>query len=271
MATILDEILARTAADLAARPRDHAALERACAAAAPAPDALAALSAPGIRIIAEVKRRSPSAGALAPDVDAPALAERYARAGAAAISVLTEPHWFGGCLADLAAVTGRVVVPCLRKDFVLDAVQLLEARAHGAAMVLLIAAALGDGPLRSLRERAEALGMQALVEAHTADEVRRANACGARLIGVNSRDLKTFTIDLAVAERLRPLIGPGAIAIAESGVRDRGDVDRLVAAGYSAFLVGSSLVAAADAEEALAVLLGDDDSDARPRRPQGVR
>ncbi len=219
------------------------------------PDALASLRAPGLRVLAEVKRASPSAGTIAAIPEPAALAASYARGGAAAVSVLTEPTRFGGSLDDLRAVTDAVAVPALRKDFLVEPVQLLEARAAGASLVLLIAATLPDRALRDLREEAEALGMHALVEAHDGDEVRRALATGARVVGVNNRDLRTFRVDLAVSERLRGLIGDEAVAVAESGVRGPEDARRLWRAGYRAVLVGTALAAAPDPAAAVADLL----------------
>jgi indole-3-glycerol phosphate synthase len=252
---VLGEVLAATRARLAARPPDRAALEREVAASPPPPDALPSLRAPGVRVIAELKRRSPSRGDLRPDADPVAVARAYAEAGAAAVSVLTEPDRFGGSLDDLRAVSAAVPIPSLRKDFLVDDVQLLEARAAGAAMALLIVAALDDRTLARLARAAESLGLLPLVEAHTEDEVRRALDAGARAVGVNSRDLRTLAIDLAVAERLRPVVPDGVLAVAESGVTTPYDLARLRRAGYDAFLVGSSLMAAPDPGRALRDLL----------------
>ncbi|TNF29358.1 MAG: indole-3-glycerol phosphate synthase TrpC, partial [Deltaproteobacteria bacterium] len=210
----------------------------------------------GVRVIAEVKRRSPSAGDIQAAADPVAQARAYTAGGAAAISVLTEPAHFGGALSDLEAVAAAVSAPCLRKDFIVSQRQLLEARVAGASLVLLIVAILDDAELRALREAAEALGMHALVEAHDAEEVDRAVASGARIIGVNNRDLRTFSIDLATCERLRSRIPPGVVAIAESGVNGPADVSRLRASGYDVFLVGTALMRAADPAAALAALLG---------------
>lgn len=249
--SVLDAIVARTRERLRESPPDVAALERQVAS-APAPrDALAALAAPGNRIIAEVKRRSPSQGTLAAQADAPSVGAAYEAAGAACISVLTEPERFGGSFADLAAVSARVAIPTLCKDFIVDPRQVLMARAHGASLVLLIVAALGDVELASLRRDIEALGMQALVETHDAAEVDRALASGARIVGVNSRSLHTLHIDLAVAEALRPRIPDDVFPIAESGVTGPADVARLRAAGYRRFLVGTSLMTAPGGPDAL--------------------
>ncbi|MEE2780226.1 MAG: indole-3-glycerol phosphate synthase TrpC [Myxococcota bacterium] len=251
----LNRILDTTRANLRERPRDEDGL-RAQLARMPAPvDACAALAAPSVSIIAEIKRRSPSEGDLRGGLDPVTIASGYAEAGAAAISVLTEPAYFGGSLQDLESVSKAVAIPCLRKDFVVDPVQVLEARASGASMVLLIVAALGDRALRSLREQIEDLGMEALVEAHTADEVRRAVDSGAGIIGVNNRDLSTFHIDLGVAETLRPLIPDGVLTVAESGIHTAGDLGRMVRAGYDACLIGSSLMRSSDPTQTLRDLL----------------
>lgn len=252
---ILDRIVRETRARLEATPVDLDALAARAAATPPAPDGLASLSAPGVRLIAEVKRRSPSAGDIQAGADPVAQATAYAAGGAAAISVLTEPAHFGGALSDLEAVASAVAAPCLRKDFIVSRRQLLEARAAGASLVLLIAAVLEDGELRALREASEALGMHALVEAHDAEEVDRAVASGARIVGVNNRDLRTFEIDLATCERLRSRIPSGLVAVAESGVHTPDDVSRLRASGYDVFLVGTALMKAADPRAALAALI----------------
>jgi indole-3-glycerol phosphate synthase len=246
--TVLDSILAGVRADLAERQEATpvaALAERAAAAAAPL-DAVAALRAPGVSLIAEVKRRSPSKGDLAEIADPAALAVAYADGGAAAISVLTEQRRFGGSLADLDAVRQQVSLPLLRKDFVVDGYQVLEARAHGADLVLLIVAALDDDLLADLLGRIRGLGMAALVEVHDEDELRRALAAGADLVGVNARNLKTLEVDAAVVERLLPLIPDEVAKVAESGVRGPEDVRRYAAAGADAVLVGEALVTGSD-------------------------
>ncbi|GEJ59375.1 indole-3-glycerol phosphate synthase TrpC [Anaeromyxobacter diazotrophicus] len=248
--TVLDGIMARKADEVAARraARPDRELEAACRERPPARDLAAALSAPGgpVRVIAEVKRASPSAGAIAAGLDAVEQARRYAAAGAAAISVLTDGPGFGGSLDDLAAVRAAVPIPLLRKDFVLDRYQLLEARLAGGDAVLLIVAALPDEALRRLLEDAAALGLAALVEVHEERELERALAAGARLVGVNNRDLRTFAVDLAQSERLLPRLPPGVKGVAESGVRTAADARRLRAAGAVNLLVGEALVRAAD-------------------------
>ncbi len=245
-------------ADILARKRDEVAASRAAsperelaarAKDAPAPRAFeAALSPRGgpARVIAEVKRASPSAGAIREGLDAAAQARAYAAAGAAAISVLTDGPGFGGSLADLAAVRATVEVPLLRKDFVLERYQLLEARAHGADAALLIVAALEPGTLRRLLDACGELGLAALVEVHDAPELDVALGAGARIVGVNNRNLATFAVDLAVSEALLPRLPAGVRGVAESGVRTADDARRLRRAGAANLLVGEALVRAAD-------------------------
>lgn len=212
---------------------------------------------PTPRVVAELKRRSPSKGLIRADFDPVGIAKAYADAGAAAISVLTDERWFGGALALLEAVRAAVALPLLRKDFVVDPYQVDEARAHGADAVLLIVRALPPGALRALRERAEGLGLDALVEVHDEAEVETALAAGADLIGVNNRDLATFATDLAVSERLAPrLAARGVVVVGESGIFTHADVARLEAAGAHAVLVGESLMREPDVGRALARLRG---------------
>lgn len=211
---------------------------------------------PAPRVIAEIKRASPSKGPLRPDLDPAQIAVAYARAGAAAISVLTEERWFQGSLSDLAAVRRAVSLPLLRKDFVVDPYQLFEARAHGADAVLLIVAALEPSQLRELHEQAVALGLGVLVEVHTDDEADVARALGARVVGVNHRDLRTLTMHAGRFESVRPRLGDDVIAVAESGIAGPADAARLVAAGADAILVGETLMRADDIGRALAALTG---------------
>ncbi len=239
---ILDSVRRRLPAVVAARPR----LEAAAAGAPAARDLPGALAAPGLQVIAEVKRRSPSAGSLAPSLDPAAQATAYQAGGAAAVSVLTEPDHFGGSLDDLRAVREAVDLPILRKDFTLHPAQVVEARAAGADAVLLIAAVLDDRELAALLAAAADAGLAALVEVHTAGEARRAAAAGAGLVGVNNRDLATFTVDLATAEAIAPELPPGAVRVAESGIVDGAAAARMARAGYHAVLVGEALVRAAD-------------------------
>jgi len=252
--TVLDEIIAGVREDLALREASTP-LDAVVAAATSLPaalDPLPALRAPGLSVIAEVKRASPSKGALATIDDPAALARAYEAGGAAAISVLTERRRFGGSLADLAAVRAAVATPLLRKDFVVTEYQLWEGRAAGADLALLIVAALDDRELGRLLAVATEIGLTCLVETHTADEVRRAVDAGAELIGVNNRNLKTLAVDLAQFERLAGLIPAGAVRVAESGILTPADAARVRAAGADAILVGEALVTHGDPEAAIA-------------------
>jgi indole-3-glycerol phosphate synthase/phosphoribosylanthranilate isomerase len=257
--TFLARIVAATRHDLEARqvavPLDEL---RARAAAAPAPRDFAAALRPAsggpARLIAEVKRASPSKGLLAADFDPVARARAYAAGGAAAVSVLTEPHFFQGTLDHLTAVRAAVDLPALRKDFVLDPYQIFEARAAGADAVLLICALLDDRTLAELLALTESLGMAALVEAHDADETQRAVAAGARVIGVNSRDLRTFAVDPDVVQHLRPLVPSDRLFVAESGIANAVDAARARAWGADAILVGEALMRAAEPASLAATL-----------------
>jgi indole-3-glycerol phosphate synthase len=257
---ILTKILAETrrTLDEARQRRPLAALESE-AAAAPAPRGFAAaLKAPARgapHTIAEIKRRSPSAGWIRQGADAAALALTYQAAGAAALSVLTDGPFFGGSLADLTAARAAVRLPVLRKDFIVDAYQVVEARAAGADAILLIVAALADDQLASLLREADRLGLDALVETHDAGEIDRALAVGARVIGVNHRDLATFEMDMDLTARLRPRIPPACLVVAESGIRTSEDVRRMSRAGVDAILVGENLMRAPDPGSALRALL----------------
>jgi indole-3-glycerol phosphate synthase len=259
--TVLDEILAHKREELAA------------AKARVAPEALASLArdraeptrgfrrallagGPGPRVIAELKRRSPSRGELRPDFDPVAIAKAYEAGGAAALSVLTDERFFGGSLAILESVRGATRLPLLRKDFVVDAYQIDEARVAGADAVLLIVAALAPAELAKLREHAVGLGLDVLVEVHDEAELDVAKGAGADLIGINNRDLKTFHTDLAVTERLAKRVPEGALVVTESGIFGREDVARLQRAGAAAFLVGESLMREPDPGLALRRLLG---------------
>jgi indole-3-glycerol phosphate synthase len=222
------------------QPREHGRLRAALAAPAAAARA-AGLPAP-LAIIAEVKRRSPSKGDIAPDLDAVSQARAYEAAGADAISVLTEPERFGGSLDDLRAVAAAVRVPVLRKDFIIDPYQIWEAAEAGAAAVLLIVAALPGASLGALLDECLDCGLDALVEVHDADDLQRAYAVGAPLMGVNNRDLRTLDVDLAVTERLGALMGPCVLLVSESGIGAPGEARRVRAAGAQAVLVGEALV-----------------------------
>ena len=258
MPTVLDQIIEGVRADLALRraalPFD-AVKEQALAAPTPL-DAHARLSPrEGVHVIAEVKRMSPSKGALAAVADPAGLAADYEAGGASAISVLTEGRRFGGSLADLDAVRARVDVPVLRKDFVVDPYQVWEARAHGADLVLLIVAALEQDVLVGLLERVESLGMHALVEVHDEAEVERAVAAGARVVGVNNRNLKTLEVDRTTFARLAPLLPDDVVRVAESGVRGPLDVMSFAEAGAHAVLVGEALVTGSAPRDAVAQLV----------------
>jgi indole-3-glycerol phosphate synthase len=215
-------------------------------------DALRQSSAP--RIIAECKRRSPSRGILRRAYDPAAHATAYARAGAAAISVLTEPTFFDGSLDHLSDVRAAVSVPILRKDFILSDYQLAEAVAYGADAVLLIAAALSDRDLQALSNRARELGLAALVEVHDVEELTRALGAGADIVGVNSRNLRTLTVDLGVLDTVAAAMPSSLISVAESGIRSPEDISRLTRLGYHAFLVGERLITEPDPGAALASL-----------------
>lgn len=209
---------------------------------------------PAPRVIAECKRRSPSRGILRQDYDPGAHAAAYAGAGAVAISVLTEPTFFDGGLDHLAQVRAAVAVPLLRKDFIITEYQLVEAVVHGADAVLLIVGALDDDTLRALSSQAADLGLAALVEVHDLAELQRAIGAGADIIGVNSRNLRTLTVDPGVLEEVSRAIPSGTIAVAESGIRTHDDIVRLSGQGYSAFLVGERLITEADPGAALRAL-----------------
>ena len=257
MSGVLGTIVAaaRTSAGHRARA-SGGEVERRAAARRPSPMTFReALTANGVRIIAECKRRSPSVGVLRRDYDAAAIAAGYARAGAAAISVLTEPTFFDGSLDDLARVVDAVPIPVLRKDFIVTEFQLIEARACGAAAALLIVAALGDVELRRLIDAARSLDLAALVEVHDSVELDRALAAGAPIIGVNSRDLTTLTMSPAIFDDLAARLPASVVAVAESGIRTAADIARLRRLGYRACLVGERFMTSDDPAAALAQLL----------------
>jgi indole-3-glycerol phosphate synthase len=255
--SVLDEILVSKREEIARLRRRAPELE-AEARGLPAPrNFTAALRRPDGRlaVIAEIKRRSPSKGVLAPGLDPPATARRYAAGGAAALSVLTDGPYFDGSLADLAAARAAVDVPVLRKDFTLDPLQVVEARAAGADAVLLITAALPDDALlRDLATAAAELGLAALVEVDDEAGLERALGAGATLVGVTNRDLRTFGEDLSTAEHLAARIPAGVVSVAESAIRSPADAARMAEAGFDAVLVGEALVKAADPEAAVASL-----------------
>jgi indole-3-glycerol phosphate synthase len=213
-----------------------------------------ALSRPGTSVIAEYKRRSPSAGEIRAGARVADVVRAYERGGAAAVSVLTEEDHFGGSLDDLRSAREVTDLPILRKDFTIREADVYDARAMGADAVLLIVAALTAAELSQFRLLAQELDMAALVEVHDEDELGRALDAGAKLVGVNQRDLRTFEVDRARAERLAEAMPPGVVKVAESGIRDGADVDRLAAAGYDAILVGESLVTSPDPATAVRVL-----------------
>lgn len=255
-ATYLDDIVAWHRRRAAADDRDIVALRRDAMSAVPSGgsrfvDALRA--APRLAVIAEIKRRSPSKGDIAVDLDAGVLAEEYARGGAACVSVLTDTPHFGGAPADLAAARSAGL-PLLRKDFTVDERDVLDARLMGADAVLLIVAALSDQELRRFMEVAAEMRLSALVEVHDEAELGRALSAGAKLVGVNQRDLRTFAVDTQRAERLGGLMPAGVVAVAESGITSADDARRCAQAGYRAVLVGEHLVRATDRAKALSEL-----------------
>jgi len=267
--TILGDILAHKAAELAAEKArlPYAQLEQAAQAlGSPTRGFGAALrSAPRPRIVAEIKRRSPSRGEIRARFDAAECAKAYTDGGAAAISVLTDERFFGGGLEQLAQVRVVSPLPLLRKDFVIDPYQIDQARVAGADAVLLIVAALAPAALYSLRARAAELGLDALVEVHDEGELDAALAAGAQLVGINNRDLRSFSTDLAVTERLAPHVPGGVTVVAESGIFSNDDVRRLEAAGAHACLVGESLMREPDLGLALRRLRGQDGESSNQR------
>ncbi|MBW2229770.1 MAG: indole-3-glycerol phosphate synthase TrpC [Deltaproteobacteria bacterium] len=255
--TILDEILAnkRVEVDRAAEAIDPDSMrERARAATDPTRGFMRALrSAPAPAVIAEIKRRSPSRGLIRADFEPAALARDYARGGAAALSVLTDEHFFGGRLEFLRAVRDAVALPLLRKDFVIDPYQIDETRVAGADALLLIVTALAPDVLKQLHDQARALSLDVLVEVHDEAEMELALGVGAHLIGVNNRDLRTFDVDHGTTERLASELPPGTdvVLVAESGIAGPDDIERLTGAGAGAFLVGESLMREPDVGLAL--------------------
>ena len=247
MPAILDQIVASTKATLPGLKARSRQLEKAAAETPAGPQFIAGLRAGNsVALIAEVKRRSPSAGQIRADLDPAAHAEQYAEAGAMAISVLTEGPHFGGSMDDLRGVRGRVRVPVLRKDFIIDELQLLEARGAGASAALLIVRILSPDRLRALLAFARGLGLDALVETHTQAEVDAALTAGADIIGINSRDLDTFALDPDRAWELLTALPPDRLAVAESAMHSVADVEKAAAAGADAVLIGTALSAAAD-------------------------
>jgi indole-3-glycerol phosphate synthase len=254
--SVLDDIVAGVREDLAVRQaaRSEADLIAASEVLPPPRDPMPAFRSPGLSVIAEVKRSSPSKGALADIPDPAALAAAYAAGGADAISVLTEQRRFGGSLDDLRAVRGAVATPLLRKDFVVTGYQLLEARAAGADLVLLIVAALDDELSKDLHDQARDLGLTVLTEVHDEDEVARALAVGAELIGVNARNLKTLEVDPETFGRLVKLLPDDVVKVAESGIAGPEDAARYADRGADVVLVGEALVKDGDPRGAVAAI-----------------
>ena len=254
--SVLDSIIEGVREDLAARRLPLSQIHEAMENAAKPLDAYAFLSQSGMNVIAEVKRSSPSKGELAPITDPAALAEQYQEAGAAAVSVLTERRRFAGSLEDLDAVRARVTIPVLRKDFMIDEYQFLEARAHSADIVLLIVAALSRSQLKDFYDLSCELGMASLIEVHTAQELESAMEISPRMIGINSRNLKTLDVDTRAFTDLIPQIPVEIIRVAESGISTRSDVQAAQSAGASVILVGEALVKSGDPISAMQELLG---------------
>lgn len=257
MATILDELAMHAKMRVVeARNREPLSVVRERAEARPFPDFAfeKALSGPDLAFICEVKKASPSKGLIAPEFPYVQIAKDYEAAGADAISVLTEPRWFLGSKEYLNEIANAVSVPCLRKDFTVDEYMIWSARARGASAVLLICAILDDARLRAFRELADELGLSALVEAHEEREVERALNAGARVVGVNNRDLRDFTVDTGNSARLRSLIPDDVLYVSESGVKTAEDVAQLRAMGADAVLIGETLMRADDKTAKLAEL-----------------
>jgi indole-3-glycerol phosphate synthase len=256
--TILDTIVEHKWGEIAAAKAavPERELERTTADQPPARDFTGALLRPGIRVIAEVKKASPSAGVIRPDFDPTAIARAYERGGADCLSVLTDEHFFQGHLRYLIAAREATRLPVLRKEFVLDRYQLVEARAAGADAILLIAEILPGDRLKELFDQATALGLHVLVELHEADQLPRVIDCGSTLIGINNRDLRTFHTSLDHTLALLPKVPANRAVISESGIKTHTDLEHLAAAGVKGVLVGESLMRAADVAAALAALRG---------------
>jgi indole-3-glycerol phosphate synthase len=260
MAAALDQIIAATRSRLATKRRaaDVRALERKAAEHQPRGfrRGLELVAAKGVAVIAELKKASPSKGLIRASFDPEALARELTDGGAAALSVLTEPKFFHGSLANLRMASEVSGLPCLRKDFIVDEIQIIEARAHCADAILLIVAALEQPDLEGLAARARGQQLDVLCEAHDEEELQRALDAGCTLIGVNSRNLRTFQVDLNNAYRLAKKLPSGVLAVAESGINSPSDIAELRSAGYEAFLIGESLMKAAFPGSALRRLLG---------------
>ncbi|HEX6161029.1 MAG TPA: indole-3-glycerol phosphate synthase TrpC [Thermoanaerobaculia bacterium] len=252
--TVLDDIVARTRERLTSEPKADKAAAEAAAASRQAHAFASAIGRDAINVIAEIKAASPSAGPIAPDPDVESIAAAYAAGGAAAISVVTEPDFFHGSRDWLARARGAAALPVIMKDFIVEPSQLLRGIAAGADAILLIAAILDANRLRDFIALLDAYGCDALVEVHDEEELERALAAGARLIGVNNRDLRDFRVDLGTSERLSARMPREIVRVAESGIRTRTDVERLRAAGFHAFLVGESLLRQNDRAAAVRAL-----------------
>ncbi len=259
MPTQLDQILAHTLRQVQARKgaADYGLLERNAAAHTPRgfTAALRTAAAAGPAVIAEIKKASPSKGLIRPDFHPVALARAFASAGAAALSVLTDEEFFQGSLEDLQQASAAVALPCLRKDFIVDPFQVLEARASGADAILLIVSAHTDEALGDLRDEAHSMNLDVLCEVHSRDELERAIALGFDLIGVNSRDLRTFAVRTELLAELAVWMPKQAVMVAESGIRTPEDIVRLRELGYDAFLIGEALMRQPDPAATLALLL----------------
>ena len=254
---ILDDIIAVKRREVAERRKaiPPAALEKTIGEMPPTRDFRNALAGGDCRIVAEVKRRSPSRGVIREDFDPVRIAVSYEQNGAAAVSVLTDETFFGGSSEDLTAVKGAVSLPVLRKEFIIDPWQIEETRAIGADALLLVAAILGESELREYRGLAASLGLASLVEVHDREELGKALSSGAEIIGINNRDLRTFMTDVATSVALAPLIPADRIVVAESGIRSRAEIEALMRAGVRGFLIGETLIAARDIGAALRGLL----------------
>ena len=265
MPATLDQIMSRTLLSMLTRKAaaDIPTLERLAAAHQPRgfAAALRTTAVQGVAVIAEMKKASPSRGVLRDEYHPAELAQGYEKVGAAAISVLTDEEFFQGALADLTTASGAVTIPILRKDFILDPFQILEARAAGADAILLIVAAHPDDVLEELAESARTLALDVLCEVHDREELERALALGFRTIGVNSRNLRTMQVDLATHTALAPHLPHSTLRVAESGIRTRADIDRLLESGYDAFLIGEAFMRQPDPAGALALLLEPDVTD----------
>jgi indole-3-glycerol phosphate synthase len=254
--SVLDSIIEGVREDLARRRKPLSQIHEQMSQAPAALDAHSALLGEQMKVIAEVKRSSPSKGELSTIADPASLAQQYQEAGASVISVLTEERRFKGSLADLAAVRARVTIPILRKDFMVDEYQFFEARAYGADAVLLIVAALSKSQLRDFYDVATELGMASLIEVHTADELERALEISPQIVGVNSRNLKTLEVSQEAFADLLPRIPSSLVRVAESGIASRADVEFAQSAGANAILVGEALVTSGDPKLAMRTLLG---------------